>query len=91
MSVREQELGGSERMPVSQVVAGYLAAAAIFAGVIALFWYPGRLGLAAIFAAVLAAAIGRSIPRFTALAMTVATLGFFFGMVIAVFLGRPIF
>jgi hypothetical protein len=91
VSVSEQEISNSERTPVSQVVAGYLAAAAIFAGVIALFWYPGRLGLAAIFAAIVAAGIGRSVQRFTGLAMAVATLGFFFGMVIAVFLDRPIF
>ena len=91
MSSGEQEYPGSRRTPVSQAVAGYLAAAAIFAGVIALFWYPGRLGLAAIFAALIAAAIGRSIQRFAGIAMAVATLGFLFGMVIAVFLDRPIF
>jgi hypothetical protein len=91
VSASEQEYAASARTPVSQAVAGYLAAAAIFAGVIALFWYPGRLGLAAIFAAIVAAGIGRSIQRFTGIAMTVATLGFLFGMVIAVFLDRPIF
>jgi hypothetical protein len=90
MSSGEQAYGGA-RAPVSQLVAGYLAAAAIFAGVIAVFWYPGLLGLAAIFTALIAAAIGRSVGRLTAIAMVVATLGFFFGMVVAVFLDRPLF
>jgi hypothetical protein len=83
--------GSRGRAHVTQVIAGYLAAAAIFAGVLSLFWYPGRIGLAAMFLAVLSAALGGTIQRFTGLAMAVSTLGFFFGMIIAVVLDRPIF
>jgi len=88
MSAMERTRG--ERR-ASDVVAGYLAAIAIFAGLVSLFYYPGRLGPAALFTAVLAAGMGGRVRRFTGLAMVVAVAGFFCGMVIAVFLDRPIF
>jgi hypothetical protein len=91
VSVAPEEYGDSDSTRPSQVVAGYLAAAAIFGGLVALFYYPGRIGPAAIFTAILAAGIGGSIRRFTGIAFAVAALGWLFGMIIAVFLSRPIF
>ena len=75
----------------AQSVARYLAAAAIFGGIVALFYYPGRIGPASIVIALVAAGMGSSIRRFAGIAMLVASLGWFFGMLIAIFLGRPLF
>jgi hypothetical protein len=90
MSAQPDELAADRTRP-SQAVAGYLAAAAIFAGIVALFYYPGRLGPAAIVISLVAAGIGDSIRRFAALAVAVASFGWLFGMLIAVFLDRPLF
>jgi hypothetical protein len=90
VSVPEHAAEGG-RGRVADIVAGYVAAAAIVGGLVSLFYYPGRIGPAAVFCAVLAAAMGAGIRRFTALAAAVAGLGFFFGLVIAVFLDRPLF
>ena len=60
-------------------------------GIVALFLYPGRIGPAAIVVALIAAGMASSTRRFAAIGMAVASLGWFFGMVIAVFLERPIF
>lgn len=88
---RAQEYGGPDRTLPAQVVAGYLAALAIFGGLTAIVYYPGRIGLAAIVVAFVAAAIGHTIRRLTALAVAVATLGWLGGMIVCVFLDRPIF
>jgi hypothetical protein len=82
-----------DRTPVSHIVAGYLAAVAIFGGITALFYYPGRTGTSAIVIALVAAGIGSGSAnrRFLAIGMLVASLGWFFGMLIAVLLDRPLF
>jgi hypothetical protein len=90
MSVHPEELG-TGRNRTSQVVAGYLAAIAIFGGIVSLFYYPGRLGPASIVIALIAAGMGSSLRRFAGLAMIVASLGWLFGMLIAIFLDRPLF
>lgn len=82
---------GDAREPVSYTVAGYMAAVALFAGVLAVIWYPGRVGPAAILVALIAAAMGGPQRRLAAVALTVATAGWFVGMVLAVILERPIF
>jgi hypothetical protein len=90
VSVQPDELAQAGR-DAWQVVAGYLAATAIFGGIVALFYYPGRIGPAAIVVGLIAAGIGSSMRRFTGIAVAVAGLGWFFGMIIAIFLDRPIF
>ena len=90
MSAQTEEAPDARGRP-SQVAAGYLAATAIFAGLVALFYYPGRIGPAAIVIALIAAGMGSSVKRFAAIAMVVASLGWLFGMLIAVFLERPLF
>jgi hypothetical protein len=77
--------------PVSHTIAGFLAAAALFAGLVAVVYYPGRLGPAAMFVALLAAAMGGFQSRLAAFALVVATGGWLAGMVVAVLLERPIF
>jgi hypothetical protein len=91
VSAPERVDDGPERARTSDVVAGYLGAAAIFAGITALFYYPGRIGPAAILTALVAAGMGGGVRRFTGLATAAAVAGFFFGMIIAVVLDRPIF
>ncbi|MDQ4082179.1 MAG: hypothetical protein M3123_04735, partial [Actinomycetota bacterium] len=60
------------REPASYTVAGYLSAGALFAGVLALIWYPGRVGPAAMLVALIAAAMGGPQRRLAAIALTVA-------------------
>lgn len=85
------EADEADRSRPSQVVAGYLAAAALFGGIVSLFYYPGRIGPAAIVVSLIAAGMGSSVRRFAGLAFTVAAVGWLFGMIIAVLVDRPIF
>lgn len=80
-----------DRTPVSQIVAGYLSAIAVFGGLAALFYYPGRVGTSAIVIGLIAAGIGGTSRRFAAIGVLVAGVGWFFGMIIAITLGEPIF
>jgi hypothetical protein len=89
VSTQPEELRDDRTRPL-EAVAGFLSAAAIFAGVIALFYYPGRLGPAAIVVSLVAAGMAPT-KRFSGLAVAVAVLGWFFGTIIAVFLDRPLF
>jgi hypothetical protein len=89
--VIEESRSPARRDPASHVVAGFLAAAAIFAGLIAIVYYPGRVGPGAILVALIAAAMGGFQSRLAAIAVTVATAGWFLGMVVAIVLERPIF
>lgn len=69
-----------------------MAACAIFAGLVALVYSPGRIGPGAIFVALLAAIIGgRSNSRLVPFGVIVATVCWFAGMVLAVVLENPIF
>jgi hypothetical protein len=90
MSAQPEELGTARNTP-SQIVAGYLAAIAIFGGIVSLFYYPGRIGPASIVIALVAAGMGWSKTRFVGLAMAVASVGWFFGMLVAILLDRPLF
>jgi hypothetical protein len=81
----------ARREPSSHVVAGFLAAAALFAGLVAIVYYPGRVGPGAILVALIAAAMGGFQSRLAAAALAVATAGWFLGMILAVLLERPIF
>jgi hypothetical protein len=89
--VIEESRSRARRDPASHVVAGFLAAAAIFAGLIAIVYYPGRVGPGAILVALIAAAMGGFQSRLAATAVAVATAGWFLGMVVAIVLERPIF
>jgi hypothetical protein len=85
------EDGAASATRASQIVAGYMSAAAIFGGIVSLFYYPGRLGPASIVIAVIAAAMGSSIRRFTSFGFVVASFGWLAGTIVAVFLDRPLF
>lgn len=81
----------ARREPPSHTVAGFLAAAALFAGLVAIVYYPGRIGPGAILVALIAAAMGGFQSRLAGAAVVVATAGWFLGMILAVLLERPIF
>ncbi|HZB85925.1 MAG TPA: hypothetical protein VE289_05110 [Gaiellaceae bacterium] len=68
-----------------------MATFAIFAGLVALVYYPGRIGPGAIFIALLAAAIGGSHRWLVPVAVVATTASWLAGMIIAVLLERPIF
>ena len=76
----------------AQGVAEFMATCAVFAGLVAIVYSPGRIGPGAIFIALLAAIIGgRPGSRLVPLAVIVTTACWFAGMVIAVLLENPIF
>jgi len=90
MSVDER--AASDRMGAADVVAGFLAVIALFAGVLTLVWYPGRLGPAAMLVALVAAALGSgSQRRLAGIALAVVGICWLIGMAIAVATERPVF
>ena len=80
-----------ERDGAGEIVAGYMAAAAIFVGAIALVIRPLPLSLASLALALSATAVGGRFARLQALAVGVATAAFVLGMTIAVVTGRPLY
>jgi hypothetical protein len=89
--VIEESRPPARREPASHAVAGFLAAAALFAGLVSIIYHPGRIGPGAILVALIAAAMGGFQSRLAAIAVVVATAGWFLGMIVAVLLERPIF
>ena len=74
----------------SETVAGFLAAFAIFAALLALAWHPLRLLPAAIVVALVAAAMTGRQNRLTLGAVLITAFCFFLGMAIAVITQRPL-
>ena len=70
-------------------IAGLLAAVAIFAGLIGIVWHPLRLVSAAIILSMIAAGMAPK-SSLTRAAVFVAIVSFFFGMLVAVTTGRPL-
>ncbi len=75
----------------ADTVAGFLAASALAAGAFSLVWYPGRVGPVAMLVVLIAAALAGVQRRFIGISVLLVTVCWFFGMVIAVVLERPIF
>ena len=90
MSARETN-ETERREPASWTVAGYLAAASLFAGAVALVYYPGRIGPAAMLFALIAAAMGGPHRGLAAFAVAATTVCWLVGMAIAVVFSLPIF
>ena len=73
-------------------MADFMATCAIFAGLVAIVYYPGRIGPGAMFVALFAALIGGSPDRrIVPVAVALTTVSWLAGMTIAVLLERPIF
>jgi hypothetical protein len=84
---RERDTGTS----IADGVAGLMAAAAGAAGVMALVWYPGRVGPGAMLVALIAAAIADSQRRLAAGALALITACWLVGMILAILAERPVF
>ena len=74
----------------SEIVAGYLAALAIFASLISLAWHPLRLVLPAMAISLIAAGMGGRFRRLSFAAVLVAAACFFLGTMISVITERPL-
>jgi len=81
----------ADRPTAADTVAGFLAALAILGAALALVWYPGRVGTAAILIALVACGLATTQRRLAAFALAAAGTCWFLGMVIAVLIDRPIF
>ena len=79
------------KVTATQLVADFLATFALFAGLVSLVYYPGRLGTAAVFIALFAAALGGRDRYLVPVSVGVTTACWFAGMGIAIALDRPIF
>jgi hypothetical protein len=74
----------------TQVVAGYLAAIAIFAALISLAWHPIRLLAPALLLALISAGMTGRGSRLPFLACMTVAVCFFLAMMITVITGRPL-
>ena len=81
-----------ERDGAAEIVAGFLATAAIFASIITLIYRPARIGPAAILTALVAAGMaGGRHARLAAFAVGIATVCWIAGMAIAVLTETELF
>jgi hypothetical protein len=90
LSASDAGYDGSEPSRSSDTVAGFLAAFAIFASLLALAWHPLRLIPVAMVLALLAAAMGGRHQRLAFAAALITAACFFLGMAIAVLTQRPL-
>jgi hypothetical protein len=74
----------------AQIVAGFLAAAAIFIGAIGIVYTPVRIVPGAILIALLAVAMGPRDPRLGVAAVAITACSFVAGMTVAVLTGHPL-
>ena len=82
---------GSGRVTATQLVADFLATFALFAGLVSVVYYPGRLGTAAVFIALFAAALGGRDRYLVPVTVGVTAVCWLLGMTLAIALDRPIF
>jgi hypothetical protein len=81
----------SGRVTATQLVADFLATFALFAGLVSIVYYPGRLGTAAVFIALFAAALGGRDRYLVPVTVGVTGVCWLVGMALAIALDRPIF
>jgi hypothetical protein len=81
----------AERQRPAETVAGFLAALAIFGGLIAIAQRPVTIGLTSLFIGLIAATMAAGRNRHLAAAgVAVAATGWFLGMVVCVITSRPL-
>jgi high-affinity Fe2+/Pb2+ permease len=81
----------AERQGPAETVAGFLAALAIFGGLIAIAQRPVTIGLTSLFIGLIAATMAAGRNRHLAAAgVAVAASGWFLGMVVCVITSRPL-
>jgi hypothetical protein len=74
----------------AELVAGFLAAVAMTGGAIAVAVRPVTIGVASILIGFVAAAMADRNRRLAAAGVTIASLGWLIGMIVAVFTSRPL-
>jgi hypothetical protein len=79
-----------ERQRPAESVAGIIAAAALFVGLIAIFYRPVRLSPVALVVALIAAGIGGRHARLAAAAVAVISVGWVLGMIYCVLEDEPL-
>jgi hypothetical protein len=79
-----------ERPRPAETVAGILAAASLFVGLIAIFYRPVRLSPVALVVALIAVGIGGRHARLAAAAVTVVSIGWVLGMIYCVVEDEPL-
>jgi len=84
-------MSASEARPHGDRVAGFLCAFSFALSGIAVVRTPGLLAVAAILTALVAVVMTRAHRTLAAVAVVVATLAFFFGMVVAVLTGSALY
>ena len=89
-SAYEESGAGEHRHSSSEVVAGYLAALAIFTSLIALAWHPLRLTPLAMLLALIGVGMGGKDRRLTLAAVLISAACFFLGLAISVVTERPL-
>jgi hypothetical protein len=87
----DESRGWPDARPASEYIAGFLATIAIFAGLVGIVYYPGRVATGAILVALVSAAIGGFQSRLAAFAVGITALSWLAGMIIYIALERPIF
>ena len=80
-----------ERARAGETIAGLMAAAAIFAGAVAVAYRPLRIAPFAILLALIAAGFGGRHSRLVAFAVAVATVCWVVGMAVAVITENPLY
>ncbi|HXV35039.1 MAG TPA: hypothetical protein VD769_13605 [Gaiellaceae bacterium] len=89
MSTYDSDARG--RVTATQLVADFLATFALFAGLVSVVYYPGRLGTAAVFIALFAATLGGRDRYLVPVSVGVTAVCWLLGMTLAIALDRPIF
>ena len=74
----------------AETVAGFLAAAALAVGAIAIWYRPVRLAPVALLVALIAVGIGGRFSRLAAAAVAVITVGWVIGMIVAIVAEKPL-
>jgi hypothetical protein len=80
-----------DRNSHADTIAGFLAAAALAAGLLSIVYKPARIGPAALVIALIAVAIGGRNERLATWAVATVTVGWVLGMIIAVVTENPVY
>jgi hypothetical protein len=80
----------AEQSRPSYTVAGFLSAMAIAAALVGIVWHPLRLILPAMLLALISAAMAPRGNRLAQVAVAIAAVSFFAGMLVAVVAERPL-
>jgi hypothetical protein len=80
-----------ERYSQADAVAGFLAAAALAAGLLSIVYKPARIGPVALVIALIAVGIGGRHARLATWAVAVVSVGWVLGMIFAVITENPVY